>query len=72
MCPDASLKNIPIASSLEAAFSVPVTVDNDVRALAFGEYWLANEERKGTFVTVNLGHGVGAGIVLMENCSTGT
>ncbi|MBS4208265.1 ROK family transcriptional regulator [Bacillus sp. FJAT-50079] len=57
------LKNIPIASMLESDFSMPVIVDNDVRALAFGEYWLKNQEQKGTFVTVNLGHGVGAGIV---------
>ena len=49
---------------LEAEFDVPVKVDNDVRAMAFGEYWFGKGQHNENMVTVNIGHGVGAGIIL--------
>lgn len=62
--PMLNLKNIMLKTELETAFDVPVKVDNDVRAMAFGEYWYAQSEHNENMVTVNLGHGVGAGIIV--------
>ncbi|MEK3888134.1 ROK family transcriptional regulator [Bacillus sp. FSL K6-3431] len=61
--PMLNLKNVMLKSELELAFDLPVIVDNDVRAMAFGEYWYAHGESNENMVTVNLGHGVGAGII---------
>ncbi len=58
------LTEIPLKADLEKEFDVLLKVDNDVRALAFGEYWFCEESRDKNMVTVNIGHGVGAGIVL--------
>lgn len=58
------LKDVYLKSELEKIFDVPVKIDNDVRAMAFGEYWYGYGEHNENMVTVNLGHGVGAGIIL--------
>ncbi|MBW8349461.1 ROK family transcriptional regulator [Bacillus sp. IITD106] len=62
--PGLNLRDIPIKKSLEMEYEVPVIVDNDVRAMAFGEYWFTDEKKDENIVTVNIGNGVGAGIVL--------
>lgn len=62
--PILGLKNIPIKEALEREFDVPVQVDNDVRAMAFGEFWFGDGSGGNNVVTVNIGSGVGAGIVL--------
>ncbi|MBS4219308.1 ROK family transcriptional regulator [Bacillus sp. FJAT-49711] len=62
--PGLNLRDIPIKKILEAEFDVPVRIDNDVRAMAFGEYWFMEEKKDENIVTVNIGNGVGAGIVL--------
>ncbi|MCJ8007569.1 ROK family transcriptional regulator [Lederbergia wuyishanensis] len=62
--PGLNLRDIPIKKELEAEYDVPVKVDNDVRAMAFGEYWFMEEKKDESIVTVNIGIGVGAGIVL--------
>ncbi|MCR2823006.1 ROK family transcriptional regulator [Lederbergia panacisoli] len=62
--PGLHLRDIPIKKTLEEEFDVPVKIDNDVRAMAFGEYWFMEEKKDENIVTVNIGNGVGAGIVL--------
>ncbi|MBS4200423.1 ROK family transcriptional regulator [Bacillus sp. FJAT-49732] len=62
--PGLNLRDIPIKKALEAEYDVPVKIDNDVRAMAFGEYWFMEEKKDENIVTVNIGIGVGAGIVL--------
>ena len=62
--PILGLKNIPIKAKLEKEFGVQVQADNDVRVMAFGEYWFEGHRGDHNMVTVNIGHGVGAGIVL--------
>lgn len=62
--PGLNLRDIPIKKTLETEFDVPVKIDNDVRAMAFGEYWFMEEKKDENIVTVNIGNGVGAGIVL--------
>ena len=58
------LHDIPLKVALEKQFGIPVIVDNDVRALAFGEYWFGQYAEVNSIVTINLGYGVGAGIVV--------
>jgi predicted NBD/HSP70 family sugar kinase len=51
-------------AALEAAVPVPVRIDNPLMALATGELWFGAGRRFRQFVAVNLGTGVGAGIIV--------
>ncbi|MCJ7842241.1 ROK family transcriptional regulator [Lederbergia sp. NSJ-179] len=62
--PGLNLRDIPLKEALEKKFELLVKVDNDVRAMAFGEYWFSNGKKNDNMVIVNIGRGVGAGIVL--------
>ncbi|MEE1650610.1 ROK family transcriptional regulator [Brachybacterium sp. J144] len=54
---------VPLMEALEAALPVPVRIDNPLMALATGELWFGAGQRFEHFVAVNLGTGVGAGII---------
>ncbi|MGC5324344.1 ROK family transcriptional regulator [Brevibacillus sp. SYSU BS000544] len=62
--PNIPLRNVKIKEVLETKFSLPVEVDNDVRALALGESWFGQGQGLSHFVCVNVGTGIGAGIIL--------
>ncbi|WP_405097050.1 ROK family protein [Oceanobacillus sp. FSL H7-0719] len=62
--PILQLRNIPIKEELERAFDLVVKVENDARAMALGESWFGNHGNPPSMVAVNLGSGVGAGVVL--------
>lgn len=62
--PGLHMRDIPLKETLEQEFGILVKVDNDVRAMALGEYWYTNGSNSENMVTVNIGRGVGAGIVL--------
>jgi len=55
---------VPLMEALERAVPVPVRIDNPLMALATGELWFGAGRRFRHFVAVNLGTGVGAGIIL--------
>lgn len=57
-------RDVPLADSLAAAFGVPVTVENDVRAAAWGEYRFGARRHPGSLLAVFVGTGVGSGLVL--------
>src|SRR5699024_3610318 len=59
-----NLRDLPLKECLEQALGIPVVVDNDVRALAFGEFWFGKYVDTSSMVTINLGFGVGAGVVV--------
>lgn len=63
IAPNLKLKNIPIKARLEEEFDLPIKVENDARAMALGESWLGGHGSSNSMVAVNIGHGVGAGIV---------
>lgn len=48
---------------LASEFGVPVTVDNDANAAAFGEWWAGAGKGTDTLVMVTVGTGVGGGVV---------
>lgn len=60
---NSGLRDIPIKKELEKEFNVLVMVENNSRAMALGEYWFGDHEEVDSFVTINIGRGVGAGIV---------
>lgn len=56
--------DVPLLQPLEQALTVPVRIDNPLMALATGELWFGAGRRFRQFVAVNLGTGVGAGIIV--------
>lgn len=64
VAPNLNLKNIPIKFRLEEEFNITVKVENDARAMALGESWFGGHGDADSMVAVNLGRGVGAGIVI--------
>ncbi|TLS38570.1 ROK family transcriptional regulator [Pseudalkalibacillus caeni] len=62
--PILQLRNIPIKEYLEKEFGILVKVENDARALALGESWFGNGDGVENSVTINVGSGIGAGIVI--------
>lgn len=62
--PNLGLANIPIKEELEKAFGLEVKVENDARAMALGEYWFGNHGELESMLAVNIGSGVGAGLIL--------
>ncbi|MCG3418107.1 ROK family transcriptional regulator [Oceanobacillus jordanicus] len=65
IAPNLNLKNIPIKEELEKEFELDVKVENDARAMALGESWFGGHG-SASMVAVNIGHGVGAGLVINE------
>lgn len=53
----------PIADEMHKYFDIPVNLENDANAAAFGEYAINGHGAK-SFVFITLGTGVGGGIVL--------
>jgi glucokinase len=53
----------PVRAILEKRFGMPVTVDNDANAAAFGEWWAGAGRGCVDMVMVTVGTGVGGGIV---------
>ncbi len=57
-------REVPVGGLLEDRLGVPVTVENDVNALALAEAWFGYGRGHADFLTLTLGRGVGLGIVL--------
>ncbi|GAE35251.1 ROK family transcriptional regulator [Halalkalibacter akibai] len=62
--PNFQLTNIPIKSCLEKHFQITTFVENDVRAFALGETWYGNGQGTEHLICINIGVGIGAGIIL--------
>ncbi len=64
LAPNLKLKNIPIKEVLEKEFNMMVKVENDARVMGLGELWFGHGAGVNSFVCINIGRGIGAGIVL--------
>jgi glucokinase len=62
--PNLGWTDVPLGARLTEAFGVPVVVENDVRAAAWGEFVAGAGGRDGSLVAVFVGTGVGSGAVL--------
>lgn len=56
--------NVPLRDLLSARLQMPVVVDNDANAAAFGEFWCGGPGGCRNLVLLTLGTGVGAGVIL--------
>ena len=64
VAPILNLRNIPIKDVLEEEFNITIKVENDARAMALGESWFGGHGEAESMVAVNIGRGVGAGVVM--------
>ena len=62
--PNLNLQEIPIKDFLEEEFKMIVNVENDARAMSLGEQWFGNGSGVDSLVCINVGRGVGAGIII--------
>jgi N-acetylglucosamine repressor len=62
--PNFGLHNVPIQKIIEDKFGIATFLDNDVRAMAIGESWYGHGTDVENFIFINVGMGIGAGIVL--------
>ncbi|WLD92799.1 ROK family transcriptional regulator [Alkalihalobacillus sp. AL-G] len=62
--PSLHLRDIPIKEIFEYEFDMLVKVENDARAMALGESWFGNGNGSKNVITINVGRGIGAGVVL--------
>lgn len=62
--PNLGLINVPIKEELEREFELEVKVENDARAMALGESWFGDHGGLTSMLAINLGRGVGAGLVI--------
>ncbi|MEU0650872.1 ROK family transcriptional regulator [Streptomyces albogriseolus] len=56
--------DVPLAGLAEEAAGLPVTVDNDVRALTVAEQWFGDGVGLSDFAVVTVGAGIGCGLVV--------
>lgn len=65
-------EGLEIADHLEAAFSVPVRVENDCNMIAVGLRWKMPDRYRQDFIAVLLSRGIGMGLVLKGDLFIGT
>lgn len=65
-------RNVDIAKILGDEFQLPVFIDNDVRTMALGERWFGAARGVDDFVFINIGSGIGSGIMIGGELYTGT
>lgn len=56
--------NVPIVEWMQKAFSVPVTLENDADAAAFGEYWQGAGRDAKRLYAVTIGTGIGTALII--------
>ncbi|AGB41274.1 transcriptional regulator/sugar kinase [Halobacteroides halobius DSM 5150] len=62
--PHYNWKNVAIKKLIEEEFQIPTFIDNDARAMALGEQWFGIARNSDDFITINIGNGIGSGIVI--------
>jgi N-acetylglucosamine repressor len=57
-------RDVPIIDRIKNEFGLAVFMDNDARAMALGEFWFGAGRGKRNLVCVNIGSGIGSGIII--------
>ena len=65
-------RNVPLKTDVEDEFKIPVYLDNDANAAAFGEYIAGAAMGARNAVVITLGTGVGSGIIINGKIYRGT
>ncbi len=63
MAPHFGWRDVSIAEPLSRHFDIPVSLENDVRALTVAEQWFGAGREANHFATVVVGYGIGSGLV---------
>ena len=58
-----NLNGVPLRARFEKEFNLPVVVENDANAYAYGEKWVGAGKDLDNFVLLTLGTGLGGGII---------
>ena len=58
-----AVEGVSLVSSIKEKFRVPVFIENDANAAAFGEKWIGVGKEFSNFVLFTLGTGIGGGII---------
>jgi glucokinase-like ROK family protein len=62
--PDFHWHNVNVVEALSAAHPYPIILDNVTRVMAMGERWFGLGKETKNFICVNVGYGIGAGIII--------
>ena len=62
--PSLEWRNFPLRERILHKFSLPTIVDNDVNLAALGEVWFGAGRDASNLVVINIGTGIGAGVVI--------
>ncbi|HEY5978024.1 MAG TPA: ROK family protein [Microlunatus sp.] len=62
--PNWGWSDVPVQQLLQERLTVPIHVDNPLKATTVAELWFGHGREVDNLVTINLGTGVGAGIVI--------
>lgn len=62
--PDFGWHNVDIKKAIRSRFGLPVIFDNVSRVMSLGELWYGVGREIKNFICVNIGHGIGAGVVI--------
>ncbi len=62
--PNLDLRDVAIKEELEKTFDYEVKVENDARAMALGEAWFGDSEGVKSMLALNIGSGIGAGLMI--------
>lgn len=60
-------KNIPLTKTLQNAFKMPVTLENDAAAAILAEHWIGAARRTQNAMILTLGTGLGTGVIANGN-----
>lgn len=63
----AGWRNVPLKLLIEKSTCLPVVLDNDANAAAFGEKWKGAGRRISSMICMTMGTGIGGGIILDGN-----
>jgi glucokinase-like ROK family protein len=62
--PNFNWHNVNVRAALPQAGEIPIVFDNVTRVMALGEMWYGSGRNYRNFVMVNVGFGIGAGIII--------
>lgn len=64
-------ENVPVRDKLQKLLGVPVFLNNDANAAAYGEFWVGAGREVDNMILFTLGTGIGGGIILNGKLYTG-
>lgn len=62
--PNFGWRDVYLKKEIEGKFGFKTIIDNDARVMALGEYWFGHGKNHNSLICVNVGYGIGSGIIL--------